>query len=129
MKKKKYKVLLVIVLIFVLISIPIIIRGKRRYGNNWIDYSKNPSICYYDGNIYCEISESEYLSIKGNFELTDKYIVCGGSKANLLVYYFPSIINYRVGETRDSEGNVIALSISALDHKQQFYKLSECEEK
>ena len=95
--KKTVKILL---LLFILISIPIIIRGIRRYGNNWIDISKDPSICYYDGNVYYEISNAEYLGIKGDeFEYMDKYIV-NGAKANLLVYYLPTILTYRVGEMK-----------------------------
>ncbi|OQA26502.1 MAG: hypothetical protein BWY61_00633 [Firmicutes bacterium ADurb.Bin354] len=99
------KTVKIILLLFFLISIPIIIRGIRRYGNNWIDISKDPSICYYDGNVYYEISNTEYLGIKGDeFEYMDRYIV-NGAKANLLVYYLPTIMTYRVGES-ESMGTV-----------------------
>ena len=119
------KTVKIILLLFILISIPIIIRGIRRYGNNWIDISKDPSICYYDGNVYYEISNAEYLGIKGDeFEYMDKYIV-NGAKANLLVYYLPTILTYRVGERRNSEGIPIALVISGHDVEERYYKLSE----
>lgn len=119
------KTVKIILLLFFLISIPIIIRGIRRYGNNWIDISKDPSICYYDGNVYYEISNTEYLGIKGDeFEYMDRYIV-NGAKANLLVYYLPTIMTYRVGERRNSEGIPIALVISGHDVEERYYKLSE----
>ncbi|MCR5210617.1 MAG: hypothetical protein K6C99_10435 [Lachnospiraceae bacterium] len=122
--KKNKRPLIVLLIIFLLISIPIIIKGINRYGNNWIDISKNPAICHYEEREYYEISWSEYMGIKGEeFEYMDKYIVNG--KPNIIIYYLPTIMSFRVGELRNSEGKPIALVITGHDVEQRYFKLSE----
>lgn len=125
MKKKTKKVKYIIVILLIMISVKIISNGIKQFGNNWIDFSREPSICYYDGRVYYEISYSEYYRLEGKYELMDKYITLDGSKANILEYFIPRICFLRVGETRNSEGTPIALSIGGLDIESTFYKLSE----
>ncbi|MCR5210621.1 MAG: hypothetical protein K6C99_10455 [Lachnospiraceae bacterium] len=128
MKKKKLQAFLVILILFILINIPIFIRGNKLYGDNWIDFSKEPSVCYYNGNVYYEISEFEFARIDGEWELMDKWISCDGTKANILNYYFSFLrLDRRVGEVRNDKGTPIALLISSdyENDKYRYYKLSE----
>jgi len=126
---KKKKIMLVILIIFILISIPIIIIGRKRYGDNWIDFGRAPSICYYDGRVYAEITHQQFHKIDGEYEQMDKWITKNGNKAGIFDYYCPlyMVIDRRVCEVRDDKGIPIALLIGNYSREDRYYKL--CEEK
>ena len=79
--KKRWKMLIgiaALLILIVLISIHIIREGREIYGDNWIDYSLNPSTLYYEGQVFYEISTDTYFKEtagdKYSFEYTDKLI-------------------------------------------------------
>ncbi|MCR5210146.1 MAG: hypothetical protein K6C99_08045 [Lachnospiraceae bacterium] len=130
--KKRWKMLIgitALLILIVLISIHIIREGREIYGDNWIDYSLNPSTLYYEGQVFYEISTDTYFKEtagdKYSFEYTDKLIRSDGKKAALWTYFTPKILSGLIGEAKDKNGNVKYVYVLGFEHTVYCFKLSE----
>ena len=128
-RQKRIKIIVSCLIIFLLISIPIVIKGRERFSDNWIDKSRIPAILHYNDDTYYEISIEKYnRATEGNnysFEYTDNYLTIDGRKANLLDYYKPRFLNRRIGETKDRNGNVVYIYVLGFENTANCYKLRE----
>ena len=129
---KKYSVVIVCVTLFLIVSVPIVINGRERYGSNWIDDSKTPAILHYNDELYYEIGVNTFKEAleKGeyNFEYTDRYLTLNGRKAFLFDYYIPKSLNRKIGETKDQNGTIKYVYVLGVEDNASCFKLCEAED-